>query len=298
VRILTKKEIKVLSPVDRDYPTNLRYVFDPPSTLYVKGDIIPEDNIAIAVVGSRRATHYGLKNAESLSFELASKGITIISGLARGVDSAAHRGALKAGGRTIAVLGSGVNVIYPRENRQLSEDIAQNGAVVSEFPVDTPPAPQNFPRRNRIVSGLSLGVVVVEAAKKSGALITANCALEQGREIYALPGKIDSFVSQGAHSLIKQGAKLVESTEDIIEELEPLIVLQGTRVEGEDKTKIEANLQQEEKKIYSSVADEPLHLDEIAGRVGFSYGRLLTGLLKLEHRKLIKELPGKMFVRS
>jgi len=207
---------------DKDYPTNLRYVYQPPATIYLEGNIIAQDQIAIAIVGSRRATDYGLRNAERLGFELAAKGITIISGLARGVDSAAHRGALKAKGRTIAVLGSGLNKIYPPENKKLAQEVAQNGALISEFTPDTPPHRLNFPRRNRIISGLSLGVVVVEAAKRSGALITANFALEQGREVFALPGKVDSFTSGGVHDLIKEGAKLIESTEDIIEELEPL----------------------------------------------------------------------------
>ncbi len=223
MKILSKEnKTRTLSFSDKGYPTNLKYIYDPPPTLYVKGNILPEDNIAIAIIGSRRATYYGLKNAENLSFELAAGGITIISGLARGVDSAAHRGALKAGGRTIAVLGSGLNIIYPPENEKLAREILQCGAVISEFPQGTAPLRQNFPRRNRIISGLSLGVVVVEAAKRSGALITANLALEQGREVFALPGKIDSFTSRGTHDLIKQGAKLVESAEDIIEELEPL----------------------------------------------------------------------------
>jgi len=207
---------------DKDYPTNLRYVYQPPATIYLEGNIIAQDQIAIAIVGSRRATDYGLRNAERLGFELAAKGITIISGLARGVDSAAHRGALRAKGRTIAVLGSGLNKIYPPENKKLAQEVAQNGALISEFTPDTPPHRLNFPRRNRIISGLSLGVVVVEAAKRSGALITANFALEQGREVFALPGKVDSFTSGGVHDLIKEGAKLIESTEDIIEELEPL----------------------------------------------------------------------------
>ena len=214
--------MKALHLQDKDYPLNLRYIYQPPATIYLEGNLIAQDNIAIAIVGSRRATDYGLNNAERIGFELASRGITVVSGLARGIDSAAHRGALKAGGRTIAVLGSGLDVIYPPENKKLAQDIAQGGAVISEFIPDTPPHRENFPRRNRIISGLSLGVVVVEAAKRSGALITENFALEQGREVFALPGKVDSFTSGGVHDLIKEGAKLIESIEDIIEELEPL----------------------------------------------------------------------------
>ena len=299
MKVLAKEnKIKILSLKDKNYPTNLKYIYDPPLKLYIKGKILPEDNIAVAIIGSRRATHYGLKNAETLSFQLAAKGITIISGLARGVDSAAHRGALEAGGRTIAVLGSGLNVIYPPENEKLAQEVAQNGAVISEFPQDTPPFKQNFPRRNRIISGLSLGVVVVEAAKRSGALITANCALEQGREVFALPGKIDSFTSQGTHDLIKHGAKLVESTEDIIEELEPLMSEYIKQAKSESKATVKPNLLDEEKQIYSCLSSDPTHIDEIMQKVDLSYGRLLTNLLKLQHKKLVKELPGKVFARD
>lgn len=299
MRVLcTKNKFKVFTVKDNGYPANLRYIFDPPQTLYASGSIVQEDNLAIAIVGSRRATYYGLKNAESLSFELATRGITIVSGLARGVDSAAHRAALKAGGRTIAVLGSGLNVIYPPENKELSEKIAKSGAVISEFALDTPPYRANFPRRNRIISGLSLGVIVVEAARKSGALITANCALEQGREVFALPGKIDSFTSSGTHNLIKQGAKLVESIEDVIEELEALRFLQINQSKSKEKIEVELDLPEEEKQVYVCLGIAPLHIDDIIQRSVFSYGKLLTSLLKLEHRKLIKELPGKLFVRT
>lgn len=296
--ISTKNRIKSLSIRDKAYPANLRYIYDPPEILYVNGEIVREDSIAIAVVGSRRATYYGIKHAEKLGFELAARGITVISGLARGVDSAAHRGALKAKGRTIAVLGSGLNMIYPYENEKLANDIRQNGAVISEFPLEMQPLRQNFPRRNRIISGLSLGVVVVEAAKRSGALITADCAAEQGREVFALPGKIDSFTSYGTHSLIKQGAKLIESTEDIIEELEPLKVAQAQQSKSESKSKLALNLPDEEGKIYSCLSSDALPLDEIMEKVNLPYGRLLTSLLKLEYKKLVKELAGKQFVRT
>jgi DNA processing protein len=286
--------VKTLSLKDKEYPQNLRYIYDPPQTIYVKGSLLLEDNLAIAIVGSRQASYYGLKNAESLAFELAAKGITIVSGLARGIDSAAHQGALKAKGRTIAVLGSGLNKIYPPENKKLAEEIAQNGAVLSEFPLDTPPLKENFPRRNRIISGLSLGVVVVEAAQKSGALITASCALEQGREVFALPGKIDSFTSQGTNDLIKQGAKLIQSSQDIVDELEPLRLLSGMPKE----TQKIPDLPEEESKVYQLLSSEPMHIDELLEKSALSQGKLLTALMKLEYKKLIKELPGKRFVKT
>lgn len=215
-------KIKTLGFQDKDYPVNLRYIYQPPSTIYLRGELLLEDNIAIAIVGSRKATDYGLRNAERLGFELASRGVTVVSGLARGIDTAAHKGALRARGRTIAVLGSGLDVIYPPENKKLAEAITQYGAVISEFTPDAPPTRYNFPQRNRIISGLALGVVIVEAAKRSGSLITADFALEQGREVFALPGEIGSFTSEGTHNLIKQGAKLVQSIDDIIDELEAL----------------------------------------------------------------------------
>lgn len=215
-------KIKTLTLQDKNYPANLRHIYQPPSIIYFRGEVLLEDNIAVAVVGSRRATDYGLGNAERLGFELASRGVTVISGLARGIDTAAHKGALRAGGRTIAVLGSGLDVMYPSENKRLADEITRYGAVISEFEPDAPPARHNFPKRNRIISGLSLGVVIVEAAKRSGSLITADFALEQGREVFALPGKVGSFTSEGTHNLIKQGAKLIESIEDIVEELEAL----------------------------------------------------------------------------
>ncbi|MBN2097071.1 MAG: DNA-processing protein DprA [Candidatus Omnitrophica bacterium] len=298
MKVLTRKDNFItLSLSDQGYPANLKYIYDPPQTLYVQGKLFPQDNIAIAIVGSRRATYYGLNNAENLAFELAALGITIVSGLARGVDSAAHKGALKAGGRTIAVLGSGLNVIYPAENQELAEEIARHGAVISEFTPDTGPQRYNFPRRNRIISGLSLGIVVVEAAKKSGALITAYSALDQGREVFALPGKVDSFTSRGTHDLIKQGAKLVDSTQDILEELEPLLAAYTKEHQDKEQPTIQPNLTEEENSVYSCLSSEALQVDEIMQKTNFSYGRLSTALLKLEYKKLIKQLPGKTFMR-
>jgi len=223
LELAAKEHIRIVSIFDESYPTNLKNIFSPPILLYVKGKLLTRDVAGVAMVGSRRPTPYGRLTAERLSAELAGRGITVVSGMARGIDTATHKSALKAGGRTIAVLGSGLDIIYPAENRALAEQIASSGAVISEFPMGTRPLRKNFPRRNRVISGLSLGVVVVEAAQKSGSLITAGFALDQGREVFAVPGKIDSYASKGTHSLIKQGAKLVEDSEDIIEELRPIL---------------------------------------------------------------------------
>jgi DNA processing protein len=216
-----KLKVKIITIHDKEYPGNLKSIYDPPLCLYVKGELLESDMLSLAVVGSRRASFYGLSCAEKFSYALANLGVTIVSGLARGVDTQTHKGALKARGRTIAVLGSGLNCIYPCENKKLAEEIALSAAVISEFPLNAKPLAQNFPRRNRVISGLSQGVIVVEAAKNSGALITADFALEQGRDVFAIPGKVDSATSFGTNQLIKQGAKLVDSIEDIIEELKP-----------------------------------------------------------------------------
>lgn len=219
--LIKKQGIDILTLEGPGYPQNLKNIPGKPIVLYVKGELKQEDNFSIAVVGSRRASFYGLSCAQKFAADLSAEGLTIVSGMARGIDTYAHRGALAKKGRTIAVIGSGFNHIYPPENNELAEEIFKNGAVVSEFPMDMRPLAQNFPRRNRIISGLSLGVLVVEAAQNSGALITADFALEQGRDVFALPGKIDSRTSWGANELIKDGAKLVSTAGDIMEELNP-----------------------------------------------------------------------------
>lgn len=220
LELAKKLKVRILTVNDDNYPQNLKNIFDPPICLYVKGDILPQDEISLGIVGSRRASFYGLQVAEKFAYSLAQLKFTIVSGLARGVDTSAHKGALKAKGRTLAILGSGLNCIYPEENFKLAEEISHAGAVISEFPLNFGPQPRNFPRRNRVISGLSMGVIVVEAAKNSGALITADFALEQGREVFAVPGKVDSATSFGTNQLIKQGAKLTDSVEDILEELD------------------------------------------------------------------------------
>ena len=213
-------KIRKINKTNSEYPTLLKEIFNPPRELFIKGSIILEDACAIAIVGTRTPTAYGIKQCEKISCELAKKGITIVSGMARGIDSVAHKSAIKAGGRTIAILGSGLNRIYPPENKKLYEDISKNGAVISEFAPNTPPMPYNFPKRNRIISGMAIGVVVVEAAVRSGSLITANFALEQGRDVFAMPGNINSPRSNGTNALIKDGAKLVEDVSDVLNEFE------------------------------------------------------------------------------
>jgi DNA processing protein len=254
-------------------------------------------------VGSRRASYYGLSNAERFAGELAACGFTIVSGMARGIDTYAHRGALKSGGRTIAVMGSGFNHIYPEENQELCEEISQQGVVISEFPIDIQPAKQNFPRRNRIISGLSLGVLVAEAAKNSGALITSDFALEQGRDVFALPGKIDSPHYFGTNGLIKQGAKLVSSVEDILEEFsfvlnknnELLSKEQGMAMGPKEQTQ---SLSCAETRLYNIITNCPLTIDEIMEKTSLNISELSNMLFKLQIKKIIKQLPGRQFVRS
>jgi len=222
LRLIEEYQVKIITQDDPEYPVNLKNIFDPPLVLFLRGQILPEDDFSIAIVGTRQATIYGISMARKISSQLGQLGFTVISGGARGIDTAAHQSALMINARTVVVLGCGVDVVYPEENSRLFEEVAHKGALVSEFPMKTPPLRQNFPRRNRIISGLSVGVVVVEAPRRSGALITVTCALEQGREVFCVPGQADSFNMKGSHQLLKQGAKLVEDVDDIIEEIRPL----------------------------------------------------------------------------
>jgi len=293
--------LKIITCNDPQYPENLKHIPGYPIVLYVKGEIKPQDNLAIAIVGSRQASLYGISTAREFAGDLSESGFTIVSGMARGIDTAAHKGALKRGGRTIAVIGSGFKHLYPEENSELAEDIARHGAVISEFPISTEPLKQNFPRRNRVISGLSQGVLVVEAARNSGALITADFALEQGREVFALPGKIDSATSFGTNALIKQGAKLVSSLEDILEEFNldtairekkaPAVAL--TRPKQEEGIAIS-----QEGIVYRLINQHPLVLDEIAAATNLSVPLLSNVLLKLQMRRLIMQLPGQQYIRS
>ncbi len=296
---------------DGTYPALLREIADPPITLYVRGAWSAcLDAPCVAIVGSRRASTYGQNTATMLARELAARGVTIVSGLARGVDAAAHRGALEADGRTVAVLGTGVDEIYPRDHKKLAEGIlAQGGALVSQFPLATPPLPENFPYRNRVISGLSLGVVLVEAAENSGSLITARLALEQSREVFAVPGNITSRNSFGTNYLIKAaGAKLVQQWQDIAAELPPEIAARLLPPELKRKKDaavtaldmiVPADLSEQERAVFGLLsADEPMHIDALAGAAQLSLPELTGALLGLEMRELVRQLPGKCFVRK
>ncbi len=290
--MVSLKKIKKSSKV---YPDNLKNIYNPPEELFVDGEILPSDNNAIAIVGTRRASYYGMEQCEKLSYDLAIRGITIISGMARGIDSAAHRGALKAKGRTIAVLGSGHNHIYPPENKKLYGEIVKNGAVVSEYEPDIPPFRTNFPRRNRIISGMSKGVVIIEAPRKSGALITADFALEQGRDVFALPGNISSVRSSGTNALIKEGAKLVEGISDILEELKNVIDIK--EIDSADSKPGLEKCSSDEKMIFGILSDKSKSIDEISSIANLPVYKISEALLKLELKRLIKGLPGENFVR-
>jgi DNA processing protein len=300
---------KIVTPADPEFPPRLLEIYDPPLCLYVRGDasILPQPGIA--VVGTRHPTPYGVGMSERLSCDLSARGLIIISGLARGVDTAAHRGVVNAKGKTIAVFGTGVDVMYPRENGKLAEQILSlGGALISEFPIGTFAAPQNFPIRNRIISGLSIGVLVLEAGEYSGTRITARCALEQCREVYAVPGNVTNKLSWGPNTLIKQGAKLVATWEDVWEELPSEIRLQLEAERPIESSKPEtaslfdgAQLSPYEKKIFAILkADEMMHIDEIVERLGqsMSSSEMFAALFELELSSKIRQLPGKNYVRT
>lgn len=280
-----EKGIKVVSSIDRDYPANLRQISDAPPVLYYKGTLLPEDDLGVAVVGSRAATVYGRQVTEKLVSELASSGLVIVSGLARGIDSIAHKAALNAGGRTIAVLGSGVDTIYPPENRDLAEKIAQNGAIVSEFPLGFPSVPSNFPARNRIISGLSLGVLVTEAASDSGSLITAGQAAEQGREVFAVPGPITSRMSEGVNQLIKEGVHPATEVEDILEILD---IGKKKRTSSQDSPLQNKPGDKMQVKILAVLDGQVKHVDAIVRESGMPIEKVSSALSLMELSGFVK----------
>lgn len=281
---------------DPNYPEHLVQIYNPPPYLLVKGNLLPRDRVSIAIVGSRIPDRYGRTVTEAISGELAALGVTIVSGMARGIDSIAQEEALKRGGRTIAVLGSGIDIVYPPENKKLYRDISGNGAVLSEFLIGTPPMPQNFPRRNRIISGISLGVVVVQASDKSGSLISASFALDQNKEVFAVPGNVDRKLSRGTNWLIKKGARLVETVDDILNEIEILRALKGD-VPPELFENVLSALPEREKAVYSVLGPEPLHVDEIIKLTGLETSNVLSLLLSLELNGYIAQQAGKLFRR-
>lgn len=295
-KLIELNGVSVLTYLDVNYPVNLKKIFDPPPVLYFKGSIQKSDLIAVAVVGSRTPTRYGKYVTEKISTELAQRGITIVSGMASGIDSIAHRSAISVKGRTIAVFGCGVNMTYPAENRDLKANIQENGAIISEFPMSTKPARTNFPMRNRIISGLSLGTIIIEAAEKSGSLITSEFALEQGKDVFAVPGNINSPKSKGTNRLIKMGAKLIESADDVIEEFphEMQMFLQKDVIR-----KTEAiDLSDDEKKIYSLISEEESHIDTLIQESQLPSHKVSALLVQLELKGIIKQYSGKMFVTN
>jgi DNA processing protein len=313
--------VAIVTCEDPIYPRNLLNIYDYPPFIYVKGSLRNED-ICVAVVGSRIASVYGRYTTEKISRGLALKGITVVSGLARGIDAAAHRGALAGKGRTIAVLGSGLDIIYPPENEELADTVAASGALITEFPFGTPPNAPNFPSRNRIISGISLGVVVVEAGEKSGSLITARIAAEQGRSVFAVPGEIGATGSRGTHRLIKQGAVLIENVEDILEEILPqasrppsapdepsVSSLPDKPAPDPEKTithgdalpqgvPIMAGLGNQEQQMLSLIPSRPVDIDTLITLSGLTAQEVLNALLILELRGLIRQMPGKQFLRK
>jgi DNA processing protein len=293
--------IELITIKDRRYPGRLLSTYDPPFMLYAKGTIHEGALPAVAIVGTRRATSYGLAMAEAIGRDLAEAGVVIVSGMARGCDSAAHKGALSAGGLTTAVLGTGIDKIYPSENKKLYDEIAESGLLLSEFPLSTPPLAQNFPIRNRIISGLSLGVLVIEAPFKSGAMMTARLALDDGRDVYALPGQTTSKASNGPNKLIKDGALLIESAEDIIEAIGQDSLFKDTPTVATKKKQSKDKLDVlcvEARGIADILAQEtaPLHIDEIAIRKKLKVQKASALLLEMELKGLINQLPGKLFM--
>ena len=325
---------QVLTLYDAAYPVSLKEIDTPPIVLYIRGELAPEDALSLSLVGSRDAKDYGRKASYRLSYQLAQRGLTIVSGLARGIDTAAHRGALEAGGRTIAVMGSGLSFIYPATNTDLAEKITESGALISEFPMETTPKPNNFPRRNRIISGLTLGTVVVEASNRSGALITARLAGEQGREVFAVPGEIFSELSTGTHRLINNGAKLVNTVDDLFNELprhalsqiqsitsgspmpavetepspqaQPVEKRTPERASAQPPVEVEQpsqimpppDLTPDERTVFDAIEDPSSHIDTIVRTTQLPIGQVSSVLLMLELKGVVQQLPGKQFTKN
>jgi len=286
---------RIITPVDDEYPGALKTIHDPPLALYVRGRLLPADKKSLAIVGSRSTSHYGLNAADRLAFQLGQVGFTVVSGLARGTDTAAHCGALKSGGRTIAVLGGAIDCLYPPENEALADRIAKHGAVISEYPMGRQADRMTFPYRNRIISGLSMGVLLIESDVKGGSMHTADAAMEQGRTVFALPGRIDTPGARGPHRLIKSGAKLVDSLDDILEEYEFLIP--PAELEPPDAAtaaRPDVPMTETETKIVEALWNEPLDVDTLSRQAGLKSHELSGLLLGLEMKRVVKMLPGRI----
>ena len=300
LKVIERERVEVRSVLDSRYPARLKMIADPPPLLYITGTLTEQDELAVAIVGARRATAAGRAITEELSHDLAGAGMTVVSGLARGIDAAAHRGALAAEGRTIAVLGCGIDRTYPPEHEQLRRQIEERGAVVSEVSIGAPPHSHHFPRRNRIISGLSLGVIVTEAAVGSGSLITARLAAEQGREVFAVPGFVKEDTSRGTNALLKEGAALIERAQDVIDavlpQLEPALRLrlQPSR----EKSVSHDHLGKEEQLVYDALSYDPLTVDEVIVATGLSVSIVMASLLSLELRQRVRLLPGQRYLRT
>ncbi len=327
LELIREYACQIVTLYDDAYPQCLKAIDTPPLVLYIRGELTPEDSLSISMVGSRDAKDYGRKASYRLSYQLAQRGLTVVSGLARGIDTSAHRGALEAGGRTIAVMGNGLSFIYPATNTDLAEKITSSGALISEFPMETKPKPKNFPRRNRVISGLTLGTVVVEASNRSGALITARLAGEQGREVFAVPGEIFSELSTGTHKLINNGAKLVNAVDDLLSELprHALSQIQSTtlgspipEVETEPSPQVPVvekraaeraaaqpppitpppDLTPDERTVFDAIEDPSSHIDTIVRTTQLPIGQISSVLLMLELKGVVQQLPGKQFTKN
>ena len=300
LKAIEREHVDVRSVLDQTYPARLRMIADPPPLLYITGTLTEQDELAVAIVGARRATAAGRAMTEELSRDLAGAGMTVVSGLARGVDAAAHRGALAAQGRTIAVLGCGIDRTYPPEHERLRRQIEEQGAIISEVPMGAPPHSHHFPRRNRIISGLSMGVVVTEAAVGSGSLITARLATEQGREVFAVPGFVKEDTSRGTNALLKEGAALVERAQDVIDailpQLEPALRLRLQP--AQEKREQSRQLSKEEQRVHDALSYEPRTVDDVIASTGLSVSSVMASLLSLELSQRIKQLPGQRYLLS
>lgn len=297
IAVCRANDVAILTPADPRYPRSLREIPDPPGVLFVRGELRPTDALAVAIVGSRHATPYGLAQAERLAGGLSRAGLTIVSGLARGIDGAAHRATLAAGGRTLAVLGGGILQLYPPEHAPLADEVSKSGAVISEVPPRMIPMGGSFPQRNRIITGLSLGTIVVEASDRSGALISAKHANEQGREVFAVPGRVDNRMARGCHRLIRDGARLVETVDDVLEELGPLVAPAAKATGEEIRHPAELQLNEIERQVLQSIDGDATSIDAIIARSGLPTHQVLSTISVLEVRRVIRRLSGSTVAR-